>query len=149
MIPAIEAFAGGDRLLVVVTGGVGTEELRSRYPHDNVLIEDFVDFDLLFPHTELYVTNGGLGGVLLALSHGVPLLIAGTREGKGDINARLAYRGLAVDLRTETPSARCHRPRRRARAQGQRDEGSGRARCGQPWPHTTPSASSSADCSTA
>lgn len=106
MIPAIQAFAGRDRLLVVVTGGVGTDELRGRYVHDNVLIEDFVDFDLLFPHTELYITNGGLGGVLLALSHGVPLLVAGTREGKGDINARLAYRGLAVDLRTETPSAR-------------------------------------------
>lgn len=106
MIPALEAFAGGDRLLVVVTGGVGTAELRSRFPHENVLIEDFVDFDLLFPHTGLYVTNGGLGGVLLALSHATPLLVAGTREGKGDINARLAYRGLAVDLRTEHPSAR-------------------------------------------
>ncbi|WP_426321762.1 glycosyltransferase [Microbacterium sp. E-13] len=109
MIPAIEAFAGGDRLLVVVTGGVGTEELRSRYSQDDVLIEDFVDFDLLFPHAELYVTNGGLGGVLLALSHGIPLLVAGTREGKGDINARLAYRGLAVDLRSETPSVRALR----------------------------------------
>ncbi len=106
IIPAIEAFGGGDRLLVVATGGVGTEELRSRYSYRNVLIEDFVDFDLLFPHTRLYVTNGGLGGVLLALSHGVPLLTAGTREGKGDINARLAYRGLAVDLRTETPTPR-------------------------------------------
>lgn len=106
MIPTIEAFAGGDRLLVVVTGGVGTAELRKRYPHENVLIEDFIDFDLLFPHTELLVTNGGLGGVLLALSHGVPLLVAGTREGKGDINARLAYRGLAVDLRSERPSSR-------------------------------------------
>jgi MGT family glycosyltransferase len=106
MIPAIEAFMGDDRLLVVVTGGVGTDELRARYQHDNLLIEDFVDFDLLFPHTELYVTNGGLGGVLLALSHGVPLLVAGTREGKGDINVRLAYRGLAVDLRSEHPSAR-------------------------------------------
>lgn len=105
LIPAIEAFAGGDRLLVVVTGGVGTDALRSRYQRDNVLIEDFVDFDVLFPHTELYVTNGGLGGVLLALSHGVSLLVAGTREGKGDINVRLAYRGLAVDLRSETPSA--------------------------------------------
>lgn len=106
MIPAIGAFAGGDRLLVVVTGGVGTDELRARYPHDNVLIEDYVDFDLLFPHTQLFVTNGGLGGALLALSHGVPLLVAGTREGKGDINARLAFRGLAVDLRSENPSAR-------------------------------------------
>jgi MGT family glycosyltransferase len=106
MIPAIKAFARADRLVVVVTGGVGTDELRTRYPPDNVLIEDFVDFDLLFPHTELYVTNGGLGGVLLALGRGVPLLVAGTREGKGDINARLAYRGLAVDLRSERPSAR-------------------------------------------
>src|SRR4029453_19264951 len=106
MIPAMQAFGGGDRLLVVVTGGVGTDELRSRHRFDNVLIEDFVDLDLLFPHTELYVTNGGLGGVLLALSHGVPLLAAGTREGTGDTNARLAYRGLAVDLRTETASAR-------------------------------------------
>jgi len=106
MIPAIEAFAGGNRLVVVVTGGVGTAELRARYASADVLIEDFVDFDQLFPHTGLYVTNGGLGGVLLALSHGVPLLVAGTREGKGDINARLAYRGLAVDLRSEHPSAR-------------------------------------------
>lgn len=106
MIPAIEAFAGGDRLVVVVTAGVGTAELRSRFANANVLIEDYVDFDQLFPHTGLYVTNGGLGGVLLALSHGVSLLVAGTREGKGDINARLAHRGLAVDLRTETPSAR-------------------------------------------
>lgn len=106
MVPAIEAFAGGDRLLVVVTGGVGSDELRSRYAGADVLIEDFVDFDLLFPHTSLYVTNGGMGGVLLALGHAVPLLVAGTREGKGDINARLAYRGLARDLRTEHPSAR-------------------------------------------
>jgi len=106
MIPAIEAFAGGDRLVVVVTGGIGTAELRSRFPYPNVLIEDYVDFDLLFPHTELYITNGGLGGVLMALSHGVSLLVGGTREGKGDINARLAYRGLAVDLRSETPSPR-------------------------------------------
>lgn len=106
MIPAIEAFTGDDRLVVVVTGGVGTEELRARYSSADVLIEEFVDFDQLFPHAELYVTNGGLGGVLLALSHGVPLVVAGKREGKGDINARLAYRGLAVDLRSEHPSAR-------------------------------------------
>ncbi|GAA2009672.1 glycosyltransferase [Microbacterium ulmi] len=106
MIPAIEALAGQGRLLVVATGGAGTAELRARYPRDDVLIEDCVDFEQAFPHTQVYVTNGGLGGVLLALSHGVALLVAGMREGKGDINARLASRGLAVDLRTEKPSTR-------------------------------------------
>lgn len=106
MIPTIAAFAGSDRLLVVATGGVGTAELRSKYASANVLIDDYVDFDQAFSHTELFVTNGGLGGVLQALSHGVPLLVAGMREGKGDINARLAFRGLALDLRSETPSAR-------------------------------------------
>lgn len=106
MIPTIQSFSDSDRLLVVATGGVGTAELRAKYASNTVLIEDFVDFDQVFPHTELYVTNGGLGGVLQALTHGVPLLVAGMREGKGDINARLAFRGLAVDLHTERPSAR-------------------------------------------
>lgn len=105
MIPALEVLAGGDRIVVVATGGVGTEELRRRFPQQNVVIEDWVDFAAVLPHTAAYVTNGGMGGCLLALSAGVPLLTAGTREGKGDINARLAYRGLAIDLRTEHPSA--------------------------------------------
>jgi UDP:flavonoid glycosyltransferase YjiC (YdhE family) len=43
---------------------------------------------------------------MLALHYRVPLLLAGTREGKNDINARLAYNGVAVDLRTEHPSPR-------------------------------------------
>lgn len=39
-----------------------------------------------------------------ALVHGVPLLLAGKLEGKNDINARLDYRGYAIDLRTERPT---------------------------------------------
>jgi len=40
----------------------------------------------------------------LALSHGVPILSAGTREGKNDINARIDYFGFGVDLKTERPT---------------------------------------------
>ena len=104
--PTIEALAGGDTLVVAVTAGSGTADLRRRYPLPSVIVEDFIDFHQLFPHTDVFVCNGGHGSVMLALHYRVPLLLAGTREGKNDINARLAYNGVAVDLRTEHPSPR-------------------------------------------
>ncbi len=41
-----------------------------------------------------------------ALIAEVPILSAGKLEAKNDINARLAYRGLGLDLKTERPKAR-------------------------------------------
>ncbi|MBT2499119.1 glycosyltransferase family 1 protein [Agromyces sp. ISL-38] len=102
--PTIEALAGGDTLVVAVTAGSGTAALRRRYPLPSVIVEDFIDFHQLFQHADVFVCNGGHGSVMLALQYRVPLLLAGTREGKNDINARLAYNGVAVDLRTERPS---------------------------------------------
>lgn len=110
-IPAIEALKDGPYLVVATTGGQHTDELRAPYPQGNVVIEDFVDFDLLFEHADAFVCNGGFGSVQLALRHGVPVVGAGTREGKNDINARLAYHGYGVNLRSERP-----KPRRIARA---------------------------------
>jgi UDP:flavonoid glycosyltransferase YjiC (YdhE family) len=102
-VPALEALKGGSHLVVATTGGKNTEELRRRFPETNVVVEDFVDFDLLFEHANLFICNGGYGSILLALSHGVPILSAGTREGKNDINARIDYFGFGVDLKTERP----------------------------------------------
>ena len=42
---------------------------------------------------------------LLSLSKGVPVLAAGIREGKNDINAHVDYFGLGIDLRTESPKS--------------------------------------------
>ncbi|MGO4690659.1 glycosyltransferase [Glaciibacter sp. 2TAF33] len=106
VIPTMQALAGTETLVVALTAGQNTERLRAEYPESNVMVEDFLAFDALFPHTDAFVTNGGHGSVMLALHHRVPMLVAGTREGKNDINARLAYNGLAVDLRTEKPSTR-------------------------------------------
>lgn len=103
-VPALEALKGGSHLVVATTGGKNTDELRRRYPQANVVIEDFLDFDLLFEHADLFICNGGYGSILLALSHGVPILSAGTREGKNDINARIDYLGFGVDLQTERPT---------------------------------------------
>ncbi len=53
----------------------------------------------------MFVTNGGWGSVVAALRHGVPVVGAGTREGKNDINARVDVLGLGADLRSERPGA--------------------------------------------
>lgn len=105
LIPTIEALKDTDSLVIVATGGANTGELRRRYPEPNVVVEDYVDFARVFPAADVFVTNGGFGGVLLSLSHGVPLVTAGLNEGKSDVNARAEYAGVGVNLKTETPSA--------------------------------------------
>lgn len=105
-VPALRALAGGPHLVVATTGNRNTESLRARFPQENVIVEDFVDFSVLLEHASLFIGNGGYGSVLLALSKGVPLVCAGKLEGKADVNARIAYAGLGVDLKTERPSPR-------------------------------------------
>jgi UDP:flavonoid glycosyltransferase YjiC (YdhE family) len=63
-----------------------------------------VDFAAVFESTDVFVTNGGFGGVQLALSKGVPLVVSGINEGKSDVNARVEYAGAGINLRTEAPS---------------------------------------------
>ena len=97
--PTLDALAGTEHLVVAATGGRNTAELRQRHSADNLVIEDFVDYHAAFARTKLFVTNGGYGSVLLALSNGVPLLAAGVREGKNDVNVRIEYSGAGIDLR--------------------------------------------------
>jgi UDP:flavonoid glycosyltransferase YjiC (YdhE family) len=104
--PALQALAGSEHLVIVTTGGRHTERLRREFPQDNVLVEDWLPFSVLLPQANAFVCNGGFGSVLLALSSGVPLICAGKLEGKSDINARIAFRGLGIDLRTERPTPR-------------------------------------------
>jgi UDP:flavonoid glycosyltransferase YjiC (YdhE family) len=89
--------------LIVGTGHSHTEELRRSYPEDNVLIEDYVDFGAVLERADLFVCNGGYGSVLLSLSRGVPLVVAGIREGKNDVNARVDHFGVGINLHTESP----------------------------------------------
>ncbi|MBB3037116.1 glycosyltransferase [Hoyosella altamirensis] len=106
IIPTLTALAGGPEVIVATTGGKNAQELRTRFTSPNVVITDFIDYDDLFPHADAFVTNGGFGSVLAGLRHGIPVVCAGTREGKNDDNARIGYHRLGVDLRTERPSAR-------------------------------------------
>ena len=62
-----------------------------------------MDFAHVLDHADLFICNGGYGSILLSLSHGVPVLSAGVREGKNDVNAHVDYFGVGIDLRTESP----------------------------------------------
>ncbi len=103
VIPTLEGLRDEGHTIVVTTGGAHTASLRKRYACATVVIEDYIPYDTLFPHADVFVSNGGFGSNMAALAHGVPLVTAGTREGKNDNNVRLAVNNLALDLRTETP----------------------------------------------
>lgn len=97
--PALRSLAGSDALVVVTTGG----GVVLPDPPSGMRVADFIPFDVLMPHTDLLVTNGGFGGVLRALAHGVPLVVAGESEDKPDVNARVAWTGAGIDLKTAHP----------------------------------------------
>ncbi len=104
IVPTVEALRDTDTLLLVATGGSGTAALRTRYPDVNVVVEDRIDFGQALQVADVYVTNGGFGGVMLSLAHGVPMVCAGTREGKNDVNAHVEYHRAGINLRTEHPT---------------------------------------------
>jgi len=59
----------------------------------------------VMPYADVYVTNGGYGGVLFSIKNELPMVAAGIHEGKNEINARIGYFNLGVNLKTETPTA--------------------------------------------
>ncbi|KXH62958.1 MGT family Glycosyltransferase [Colletotrichum salicis] len=104
IIPAIKALQNDKSHLLVVPSKLA-DEIRDKVKvEDNVRIADWVPYDLLLPRCRLLVTNGGYGSVTQALSHGVPLVCAGTSEDKKDTAARVTWVGAGIDLKTDTPS---------------------------------------------
>ncbi len=53
---------------------------------------------------DVLVTNGGYGSVNQAMSFGVPLVAAGLTEDKADVNVRVAWSGVGINLATNTPT---------------------------------------------
>ena len=103
LVPVIEAYKGSRNLVIVTTGGSKTRELRERFPYTNVIIEDYIPFEHVLPFTSMFITNGGYGGVMLGIKHGVPMVVGGVHEGKNEITARVGYFKLGINLQTETP----------------------------------------------
>jgi UDP:flavonoid glycosyltransferase YjiC (YdhE family) len=102
--PAIAGLADEEVLVVVSTGGRPLETLPSPLPA-NVRAAEYLPYDKLLPLTDVFVSNGGYGGVHYALEHGVPLVVAGRTEDKAEVTARVAWSGVGVNLATNKPTA--------------------------------------------
>jgi UDP:flavonoid glycosyltransferase YjiC (YdhE family) len=100
--PSVDALAAEDVLVVAVTGGADPATLGA--VPANARVERFIPFGELLPYVDVFVTNGGFGGVQLALADGVPIVGAGTTEDKLEVNGRVAYSGVGINLRTQTPT---------------------------------------------
>ncbi|AYQ91809.1 MAG: nucleotide disphospho-sugar-binding domain-containing protein [Paraburkholderia tropica] len=102
--PTLAALAEeSDLLVVVITGGRPLDSIPGPIP-SNARVAGFVPYEWLLPRLDVLVTNGGNGGVNQALTFGVPLVTAGTSEEKADVNARVAWSGVGIDLATGQPS---------------------------------------------
>ncbi|WP_207503592.1 glycosyltransferase [Telluribacter humicola] len=104
LVPTLKAYREEPSTLVIATtGGYGTEELRNRFPQDNFIIEDHIDFDTVMPYVSVFVTNGGYSGVMQALKHNLPIVVAGINDGRNEIAARIEYCKAGINLNTEKP----------------------------------------------
>lgn len=112
--PTLDALADErDVLVMVTTGGRPVEEIPGRLPA-NARVASYLPFEWALKKTSVFVTNGGYGSVSQALSHGVPIVGAGMTQDKADVNARIAWTGAGIDLKSNQPEPQALREAVRA-----------------------------------
>ncbi|CAN5875146.1 glycosyltransferase [soil metagenome] len=102
--PTLEALADRECLVIATTGGRTHHRISGPIP-PNARVIDWLPYPELLPHVDVMITNGGYGGVQYALSHGVPLIVAGETSDKAEVAARVEYSGTGINLGTATPTA--------------------------------------------
>jgi UDP:flavonoid glycosyltransferase YjiC (YdhE family) len=105
--PTIAALADEQMTVVVAAGRSDFEAIslpQGRTP-DNTKIESFIPFEHILPKVDVFVTNGGFGAVNLALSKGVPMVVAGDTEDKIFTAGRVNWTRTGIDLGTGRPSS--------------------------------------------
>jgi UDP:flavonoid glycosyltransferase YjiC (YdhE family) len=105
--PALDALAREDVLIALATGGRPLDTLPPLPA--NARAAEYLPYDELLPRTDVFVTNGGYGGVQYALRYGLPIVTTGGKEDKPEVGARVAWSGSGLRLRTERPSPKALR----------------------------------------
>ena len=104
LLPTIAALAEKPDILVVAILGSQNASLPPQVViPSNVRVADFLPYDEILLHSDLFVTNGGYGAVQHAIANGTPMIVAGSSEDKPENAARVQWAGIGVDLRTGTP----------------------------------------------
>ena len=102
--PTLAALANAPDLLVVITaGGRPIGAIPGPIP-GKARLASYLPFEWMLPKVDILVTNGGYGSVNQAMRFGIPLVNAGLTEDKVDVNARVAWSGVGIDLATNEPT---------------------------------------------
>lgn len=116
IIPVLEALAGSlDEAdlgmdVVLIVASLHADKLhsildtRGSRKGTQVRVTTWVDYEVLLPHCNLFITSGGYGGVMQALCHGVPVICAGTLADHGDVAARVKHARVGLTLETDAPN---------------------------------------------
>jgi UDP:flavonoid glycosyltransferase YjiC (YdhE family) len=112
--PTLAALADEPNVLVVATaGGRPIDAIPGPIP-GNARVASYLPFEWVLPKADVFVTNGGYGSVNQAMSFGIPLVTAGMTEDKADVNARVAWSGVGINLATNNPTPQALRQAVRA-----------------------------------
>jgi UDP:flavonoid glycosyltransferase YjiC (YdhE family) len=112
--PTLAALANEPDVMVMVTcGGRPVDSIPGPVP-GNARVASYLPFEWALAKADVFVTNGGYGSVNQAMSFGVPIVGAGQTEDKTDVNARIAWSGVGIDLKTNTPTPQALRTAVRA-----------------------------------
>lgn len=98
ILPTIEALK--EENVTVIATLVRGPKITVALP-SNVKLAQFIPFDILLQYTDVLVSNGGFGTVQMALSRGVPMVLAGVYLDKYYTNSRAAAMGAAINLGSE------------------------------------------------
>ncbi|KAF3905078.1 hypothetical protein AA313_de0209288 [Arthrobotrys entomopaga] len=107
IVPTLEGLAGQDDLLVVASLGAPHQKLPEGFEiPENARVCDYIPFEDLFPHLDIFVNSGGFGSTQQALYYGVPLILVGVGEDKPENNARVQWTGAAINLNCQTAKSK-------------------------------------------
>lgn len=99
--PTLAALAEEPVKVVATAGGGDIDSVRRTA---NSIVVPYVPYEVIFPKTSIFITNGGYNGVQHALNFGIPVISAGATEDKPYVSARVAWSGAGIDLKTGSPS---------------------------------------------
>lgn len=102
--PCCEALKDSNKYLVISADD--KETLKGYDIYNHIDIRGEVPYSSIMSKTDIFITNGGYGGVNLALKYGVPIIVAGRSDDKGEVGARVERSGVGINLRTSRPTAK-------------------------------------------
>lgn len=105
IIPTIQGFRGRDDVFVVAVLGVRGACLPAQVEIPaNAKVVDFMPYEALLPHLDVWVINAGYGGFTQGVMYGIPMVFSGDTEDKAEVSMRGQCAGVGFNLRTASPT---------------------------------------------